>query len=370
MQGYPFSLSTTSSIGGFSPEQNTNPNPKPNQPPLPKKKRNLPGTPEESARLTSVTTSTNLNFKNEESSMMNSHQGLAHGLIGGEGSLHQNVAGIPQFVPHDFQLHFNGMGMGEDQQRPSLSLWLNQGNHHHQMNNTNNNNNNPSDMGQNSGLYASSGLPEIMQMAHANNNALIGSNSSMMSNYGVPVSNSTTANLSLSSLPIGKRVESSGNSDLASIYSDGQNKQTNKPASPMSATALLQKAAQMGSIRSNTNPSIFNGSFGVMTSSSSQQENFASTSSAVAMLGNAANYSSLSHSSNSFDQLMMQTNQSEPMKLKILSGTSSAEHNLTRDFLGVSGGGGGPGPQFLPQELAKFASLGSPMGLTQFTGHH
>ncbi|OIW21084.1 hypothetical protein TanjilG_28533 [Lupinus angustifolius] len=516
MQGYPFSLSTSSSIGGFSQEQNTNPNPKPNQPPLPKKKRNLPGTPdpdaevialspktlmatnrficeicnkgfqrdqnlqlhrrghnlpwklrqrsnkevrkkvyicpektcvhhdpsralgdltgikkhfsrkhgekkwkcekcakkyavqsdwkahtktcgtreykcdcgtlfsrkdsfithrafcdalaEESARLTSVTTSTNLNFKNEESSMMHSQQGLAHGLIGGDGSLHQNVAGIPQFVPHDFQLHFNGIGMGEDQQRPSLSLWLNQGNHH-QMNNTNNNNNNPSDMGQNSGLYVSSGLPEIMQMAHANNNALIGSNSPMMSNYGVPVTNSTTANLSLSSLPIGKRVESSGNSDLASIYSDGQNKQSSKPASPMSATALLQKAAQMGSIRSNTNPSIFNGSFGVMTSSSSQQENFASTSSAVAMLGNAANFSSLSHSSNSFDQLMMQTNQSESMKLKILSGSNSAEHNLTRDFLGVSGGGGGAGPQFLPQELAKFASLGSPMGLTQFTGN-
>ena len=41
--GDPFSLS--SSIGGFSQEQNTNPNPKPNPPPAAKKKRNLPGTP-------------------------------------------------------------------------------------------------------------------------------------------------------------------------------------------------------------------------------------------------------------------------------------------------------------------------------------
>jgi hypothetical protein len=42
--GDPFSLST--SLGGFSTqEQNTNPNPKPNAPSVPKKKRNLPGTP-------------------------------------------------------------------------------------------------------------------------------------------------------------------------------------------------------------------------------------------------------------------------------------------------------------------------------------
>lgn len=46
MPGDPFSLST--SIGGFSTqqEQNTNPNPKPNPPSVTnKKKRNLPGTP-------------------------------------------------------------------------------------------------------------------------------------------------------------------------------------------------------------------------------------------------------------------------------------------------------------------------------------
>nr|KYP41523.1 Zinc finger protein JACKDAW [Cajanus cajan] len=270
---------------------------------------------EESARLTSVTT-TNLNFKSEEgSNVMNSQHG-----------------GIPQFGPHGFRLDFNGM---EQQQRPRL--------------------------------------PEIVQMAQAN--ALMGS-SSMVSNFGVPVgSNSTSAaNLSLSSLPIGKRGETVV--DLATIYNcEGQNKQS-KPASPMSATALLQKAAQMGSTRS-TNPSIFSGSFGAVNSPSSQTTTLNNNN--AVMLGsnnNAAattagtDYSSLTHSSNSFDQLVMQTNgqlQSEPVKLKLHS--NAVEHNLTRDFLGVSGGGGGAGPQFLPQELAKFASMGSPMGLSQFTSN-
>ncbi|XP_020240161.1 zinc finger protein JACKDAW [Cajanus cajan] len=322
---------------------------------------------EESARLTSVTT-TNLNFKSEEgSNVMNSQHGLGHGLIAAQGL--QNVGGIPQFGPHGFRLDFNGM---EQQQRPSLSLWLNQGNPH--MNNNNNiSNNGAPDVGPNYMSSCSSGLPEIVQMAQAN--ALMGS-SSMVSNFGVPVgSNSTSAaNLSLSSLPIGKRGETVV--DLATIYNcEGQNKQS-KPASPMSATALLQKAAQMGSTRS-TNPSIFSGSFGAVNSPSSQTTTLNNNN--AVMLGsnnNAAattagtDYSSLTHSSNSFDQLVMQTNgqlQSEPVKLKLHS--NAVEHNLTRDFLGVSGGGGGAGPQFLPQELAKFASMGSPMGLSQFTSN-
>ncbi|RDY00814.1 Zinc finger protein JACKDAW, partial [Mucuna pruriens] len=329
---------------------------------------------EESARLTSVTT-TNLNFKSEEgSNVMNSQQqqqhGLGHGLIAAQG-LHQNVSGISQFGPPGFRLDFNGM----EQQRPSLSLWLNQGNHN---NNVNNSNNAP-DVGPN---YMSSCSAEIVQMAQAN--ALMGS-SSMVSNFGVPPgSSSTGANLSLSSIPIGKRGEGSGTVvDLASIYSEGQNKQS-KPASPMSATALLQKAAQMGSTR-NTNPSIFSGSFGSVINSpnSSQTTSLNNNNGSAAMMlpsntTTATDFSSLTHSSNTFDQLVMQANgglQTEPVKLKLHS--NAVEHNFTRDFLGVSGGGGGgggrgggAGPQFLPQELAKFASLGSPMGLSQFTSNH
>jgi hypothetical protein len=255
---------------------------------------------EESARITSIPT-TNLNFKNEEGngSMMSSHYGS---MIGGNGIPH------PQYGSHHgFNVDFNNNSLIMDQQRPSLSLWLNQGN---------------TEMGQssNNSLFGSSCLSEIVQMGNNtnnNNNALICSSSScssssMLSSFGA---NSTSAaNLSLS-----KTAAASG--------------------TPMSATALLQKAAQMGSTRNNNaatatnnnnnNPSIFSSSsFGVMTSPSS--------------------------SNNSFDHFLMH------------GGTSMDQgqnSNLTRDFLGVNGRSGPPPPQFLPQELAKFASI-------QYTGNH
>ncbi|KAI9086323.1 hypothetical protein K1719_031777 [Acacia pycnantha] len=322
---------------------------------------------EESARLTSVGTS-DLNFKNEEcvmNSNSNSQLSSAHGF------------GISQFGANGFRSEFDGMGMsmgGADQQimRPNLSLWLNQ-------------------LG-NSGLYvsnsSSSGLPEI--------------------NMQMPQPNNTFAPSSLSSYSpsIGKKGESSGSGNLVSAYNSESRSKQSKPASPMSATALLQKAAQLGSTRSS-NPSIFSGSFGVMSSSSSQttaslennnadqiqnrnnnelnqvyhhqsmkqSENFSSSSSGVGGtlgISNNNNFSSLTHSSSSgLDELVLQSHgrqsNNKQVQLKLYPDSNHGEHGYTRDFLGMSGPGGvGAGSPFLPQELAKFASIASSMGMSQF----
>jgi hypothetical protein len=71
--------------------------------------------------------------------------------------------------------------------------------------------------------------------------------------------------------------------------------------------------------------------------------------------------------SSNLDQLMMQTSgklQNDQTQLKHQRGSNSIESGLTRDFLGMSSESSRP---FLPQDLAKFASISSAMSLNHFT---
>lgn len=303
---------------------------------------------DESARITSLTAS-NLSFRSDSS--------LNETAINAQ-------PGLPQFRP-GFRPDFNGMGINgvDDQQKPRLSLWLNK----------------PNDMVPNSHLYTSSSSTSFLDMVHT------ASGNTLFPNFGN--FNDQFEGFDKTAPVLHELKEGGGNkgnlveTTLSSLYSDNPHKQSKPPPAPMSATALLQKAAQMGSTRSNNNPSPFCNTFGVMSSSSSSNatsfinnhqlqqqppENF--TVSDGIMLGG----------SKSFDQLMMmqasgkQNEQAPaPVPAKHHRGGSNGfdQSSPTRDFLGM--GGRQSQRPFIPQELAKFtSSIGSSMGLSQFTGNH
>ncbi|KAL1545854.1 zinc finger protein JACKDAW-like [Salvia divinorum] len=159
------------------------------------------------AEESAAATNNNLNLKNDLGASGNVLN-LPHGF--------RSSAGIQQ-------LGENSISGDHNQQKPRLSLWLDQELNH---------------IDHNSNIFmpSSAGLTDIIQMASS---GLFGSSSSM-GNY---------VNLSLTPLQGMKEEEPVTNKantadSLASLYSDSQN-------SAMSATALLQKAAQIGSTKSS-----------------------------------------------------------------------------------------------------------------------